>query len=281
VKSAATGHATFVLTGESASGGPVTIDVKDSKGAGGWTSLTVKPAILTVTIVSKKIHVGDTTTMKVIGGTPPYTVTDSKAILTIQAKGQADFELKGVKAGTAHIEVRDNRNRPKFDYVTVIENVSPLSVSFTTKELKVRDYAFLKISGGSPDYTVTSSSPVVSISWLSPIEYKLVALKAGSATVTVKDSKGLTKTSLITVKETTAPLSISLTSKEIKVGESATLTISGGHPWYGVKVDSTILLLSMESPSSYKLKALKAGISTITVTDARGETKTFSLTVKK
>jgi hypothetical protein len=187
--------------------------------------------------------IGGTTTLTVTatGGTPPY-------------NGTGTFT---VKAGTYNILVKDSLGASTTTSITINDPVAtaPLSASSTAGIITtVGGTTTLTVTatGGTPPYNGTGNFTV----------------KAGYYNILVKDSKGASTNTSITISDpvATAPLSASSTAGIITtVGGTTTLTVTatGGTPPYNGTGNFTV----------------KAGYYNILVKDSKGASTTTSITI--
>jgi hypothetical protein len=126
---------------------------------------------------------------------------------------------------------------------------------------------------------------VAAVLSFSDTEFKLQGMKGGVATVVISDSTGTTKSVQVTVTPTvTTSMLVSPSEASASVGDALVFKVSGGEPGYVVQLNNT----SIASPSSstvstsggsFSLKLLKAGITTIAITDALGQNQTVTLAI--
>jgi hypothetical protein len=210
----------FLLIGSQISLDRVTVAARDSKGLGGVAQIMVKPSpqqVPAISIASKEMVLGETTTLKITGGTPPYRITDKQAVVSIQAKSPADYILQGVKTGTAALEVRDSRNIAAFSYVTVKEKPVPkvpkLEAVITDPNFYldgvVGRFRNVMVSGGIKPYTVNVTNNLkVSNQGVSPTGttvYTISSITAGVGTVIVRDAAGSAQTINVLVRPGKSP----------------------------------------------------------------------------
>lgn len=168
----------------------------------------------------------------------------------------------------------DTGDKYNTGHVSITELVpsSPLNVTTSTVNVKCKGD-----KTGTATATATGGAPPYSYSWNStPVQTTATAtgLGAGSYTITVKDSKNVTATSIATITEpsiitiTTSPTNAS--SCTAKDG-SITSTVSGGTPPY------TYMWSNNQTTSS--ITGLSASTYSLTVTDANSCKQTASAVV--
>lgn len=127
----------------------------------------------------------------------------------------------------------------------------------------------LNVSGGTGNKTFTWSPT-------KPASDSLSALAPGTYAVTVRDTKGCTTTTAITITQP-AELKTNLSPIHVKCFDQATgvlnLTATGGNPPYGYEWDN--------GDTTAILEDVKAGTYTVTIRDARGCTTTATGTINQ
>jgi hypothetical protein len=209
---------TFVLKGVSSSlGSPVLVQVKNGQGKGGSAQVTVIPnenQRPQLKLSASEIYVGETATLNMTAGTPPYTVTqDNKDAVTITRIDNNNSRIVANKPGLANLTVRDSRNTATFTYIRVKEKpvpaVAKLQAVITDGNLILNDIKgkirILSVWGGKEPYTVTASNNCVKVQYqgISPTgakQYAVSAQQAGSAAMKIVDASGQTVIVNVTVK---------------------------------------------------------------------------------
>ena len=141
------------------------------------------------------------------------------------------------------------------------------------------------IGGGTAPFRVTSSDESVATLSVSNTDFKLKGVKAGAATVLIRDAAGGTQSLNVTVSPTaTLPMLVSPATASASIGDVLVFKVSGGSAGYEVLVNNTSI--ASQSPSTvpnsgdgFSLKLLKVGSTTIAVTDTLGQTQTVTLNV--
>ena len=251
-------------------------------------------AVTTVTLNSTSMELTEGDTMSLTATVSPSNAENKKILWSSSNSSVATVKegvVTAVKAGNAKIIAKsDDGGKTATCDVTVKEKVYPVesvSLDRTNAELTEGDEITLKATV-KPDNATNKS-----VVWTSSnesvakvVDGKVTALKAGSATITVKTQDG-NKTAAcdVTVKAKVYPVeSVSLdrTSAELTEGDEITLKAT-------VKPDnatnkSVIWTSSNESVAKVvdgKVTALKAGSATITVKTQDGNrTAACDVTVK-
>ena len=202
-------------------------------------------------------------------------VSSDTSVLTVK-----NGLIQTKKTGEATVTVRTNSNQAATCHVVVMK--APKSCTLNADDLLLgvgESFRFYcTVPSGTAacvrDYTISSKSV------LSYDRVTIKALKAGTATVTVKLYNGVTASCKVTVKA--APKSCTLSAKELVIGAGESYRFTCNVPnntaarvrTYSVKGNS---ILSLDGST---VKGLKAGTTTVTVKLFNGVTDTCKVTVK-
>ena len=277
--------------------GSATITVKTADGGKTATcSVTVTAKVVAVAGVSLdktslELTEGDEATLTAI--VTPDNASNKNVTWTSSNPEVATVEngkVTAIKVGTTTITVKtEDGGKTATCEVTVREMVYPVesvSLDKTSLELTEGDEATLTATiapdnASNKNVTWTSSNPEVA-----KVENgKITAVKAGTATITVKtEDGGKTATCEVTVKEMVYPVeSVSLdkTSLELTEGDEATLTATIAPDNASNKnVTWTSSNPEVATVEDGKVIAVKAGMTTITATtEDGGKTATCEVTV--
>lgn len=193
----------YAVTGRQA--GVVGIVAKDSSGATRELSLIVRNLPTLTLSAPSALTVGSTGTLTLIGGAGPFTVTVSGSQLTATKVEEKKYTLTAKSAGSAVITVKDAKGTTKQHTVSVTVPVAPLKlyVSSNTLQLGATGTAairVLSVQGGVAPYTATVSGNQLTLTQVNATQFQMTPKVKGTATITVRDSKGTTATQTITVQ---------------------------------------------------------------------------------
>ncbi|WP_020481114.1 Ig-like domain-containing protein [Methylomonas sp. MK1] len=165
-------------------------------GLGSAQALELKPN-------SVEILVGEIAKVAVTKSSGSISVKSSNTSVATVSYASGIASIKGVKAGSATITVRDRESSKRVEVKVISAPSSVLTISPAVVAVNV---------GGSTTVTVTNASGTVSVqssdNSVATVSYAnnlatVKGIKAGSATVTIRDSK-TSKTVAVTVLNTTA-----------------------------------------------------------------------------
>lgn len=258
---------TGVYTAPSSAGGPFTVTVTDADSQTSQASITVTDS-LNFSVPNVTLMVGDTFDFSTIVSGGVGTISYSVASAGGSFAGSV-YTAPAV-AGTYTVTAHDSQlPTPNSAQATVIVN-SALAISPSAKSVSVGNVFNFSASGGVPPYTYsTDSGSIVASSgaFTAPSS-------AGSATVTVTDSKGHTAQATVTVN---AALAISPVSKTMVAGSSHTFSASGGVSPHTFSIASGGG--SVNSSSGAYTAPGATGTAKLLVTDSIGNTAESDITI--
>ena len=193
----------YSVTGRQA--GAVGIIARDSGGATRELSLIVRNLPVLTLAAPSALTVGSTGTLTLVGGSGPFTVTVSGGQLAVSKVDDKKYTLTAKAAGTAVITVKDAKGTTKQHTVAVTAPVAPLKlyVSSSTLQLGATGAAairVLSVQGGVAPYTASVSGNQLTLTQVNATQFQMTPKARGTATITIKDSKGATATQTITVQ---------------------------------------------------------------------------------
>ena len=148
-------------------------------------------------------------------------------------------------------------------------------------EVEVGKTASVVVSGGVETYTVASSDAKIATVKVDKSTITVTGVSKGSATITVTDKNKLAGTIAVTVKEAAIQLGFDKKTPEVGVGKEDIVTITGGTAPYAAVVKDVAIATATIKDAKVTIKGVKAGTTTITVTDKdKKYSGVISVTVK-
>jgi len=250
--------------------GNYSVTVTDANGCTTTTSVTIlqptNPLSATISSSVDALCFGDangSANLTVTGGTSPYSYLWSNGAIT--------EDIVNIVAGTYSVTATDANGCPATTSVTIFQPVAALLPTVTGR-VNVLCYGN---ATGSVDITVNGGTPPYNYSWNNgSITEDISDINAGTYQVKVTDNNGCTATTLVTISQPSAPLSLILTQIATTCDRNngiANAIVNGGTPnyeyiWSGGQISSAIHNLNNESYS-------------VTITDTHGCSKVDSITV--
>lgn len=133
------------------------------------------------------------------------------------------------------------------------------------------------VAGGTGPYIVTSSRAAVLAASLNGQTLRLQAGVAGTAVITVTDALGTQISRTVAVLGTPSPLALSSSALFGAVGTTASVTIVGGRPPYGMYGDASGVAAGSVTGNVLSLELMAPGNGVVTVLDADFNTVTTTV----
>lgn len=265
----------------------VGVAVTDAKGASAQYNLRVNndnPAPvpsgppLTVILNKDPLLEGETGTLTISGGTPPYNVTTSDSGLQVIKSASGAFQIKGLQTGSRSYTVTDSKSKALLRYVSVSPaSYARLTVKLANSDILVGESTKLIVSGGNPPYTVKEAT-VGGVITITPdgSAYKVTGNKAGLAKISVTDKSLSSEVVLLEVR---APMSI-IGAGSVFINDVTEYTVSGGEAPYTASSSDANAFVVRSGDNSFRFRAIKAGTFTLTFRDKQGRAVTKTIQVK-
>lgn len=136
--------------------------------------------------------------------------------------------------------------------------------------------ATVTINGGTAPYTVASSDDKIATASVNDNTITITGVEEGTTTIVVTDAKSLKGEIAVSV----SGLGFDKPDLSIDVDAEETVTITGGESPYIATVENQEIATTSVTDDKIVVKGLKAGTTSITVTDKNKKTGTISVTVK-
>lgn len=140
--------------------------------------------------------------------------------------------------------------------------------------------ATVTVSGGTAPFTVTSSDSKIATAKADKNTITITGVKNGTATILISDSKKLTGKVPVMVKDMASELDFDKKSISVTAGKEETVTVKGDSaPFTATAKDTKIATVTIKD-GKIIIKGVKAGSTSVTVTDKDKKAGTISVTVK-
>lgn len=157
------------------------------------------------------------------------------------------------------------------------EPVNTLKLTPAKVEIVPKATATVTIGSGTAPFTVVSSNSKVATATVKDKTVTIMGVAEGSVYVRVTDKNGQMGQTIVTVKQ---PLEVDKATVEAAVGATVDVLVTKGTAPYTAKsADAKIATVSVNG-SKVSIKGVKAGKTTISVTDKNKRSATISVTIK-
>ncbi len=155
---------------------------------------------------------------------------------------------------------------------------SSMKVSATKVEVAVDSTQTVSVTNCTTPLTVKSGDESIATVAADNTTLTIKGVKAGTANVVVTDAKNQTATITVTVKEL---LSFDKTAVSLSAGAEESISVKSGTAPYTVAVKDQSIATATVSDAAIIIKGIKAGSTTLTVTDKNNVTGVVNITVTK
>jgi uncharacterized protein YjdB len=250
VAAVAAGTATITAT-DSAKPTPATASYQVNV-SGRTAPLYIDPTTITLTVNESYTRTASNGT-----GTIRYAST-SATVATVDAFGG---QVRALRAGSASISANDDIASVSYQ-VIVTASALPLTMDTTTQNMDVNERYTRTASNGTGTIHYSSNTNATAV--VGDLTGVVVALKAGTATVSARDD--LTSVSYaVVVTASTLPLTIDTTTQTLKVNDTYTRTASNGTG--AIHYSSSNPGFATVGDTNGTVRAVKAGPTSISARD--------------
>ncbi len=157
------------------------------------------------------------------------------------------------------------------------DNGKSMKLNATKVVLGVGATQTVTASNCTTPLTAKSAAESVATATVDKSTITVKGVKAGSTTIVVTDNAKQTATIAVTVNEV---LSFDKTSLEVEANKEGVINVTSGIAPYTVEVKDKTIASATVSDKAITIKGLKAGKTTITITDSKKVTGSIAVTVK-
>ncbi|MBN1932204.1 MAG: VWA domain-containing protein [Desulfobacterales bacterium] len=264
---------TLNLYAKAYSAGQVTLGGNMSAGAAGtgsnyivYVAEEATPAPLSVDPSSLTLGPGNTANATIMGGTTPYNMINGNESVVTAILVDNVVTLTGVADGMATITITDSAS-PSGTVTLSVTVSSVLTIDPTSLNLTVGGIGTATISGGTSPHTISSANESVATATVETTTVTISAVAEGSTTITVSDSANPSANVEISVV-VVAPLSLTPSTLNMSIGDSQTVTISGGISPYNVASGNNSVATTTVSGNQLTINAIAAGNISVTIMDS-------------
>lgn len=156
----------------------------------------------------------------------------------------------------------------------------PLTFSVTKAEVEVGKTVEVSVKNGTQPFTVKSSDEKIATVAVDKEKITVTGVAAGTATISVTDNNKAIGSFSVEVKAVTEKLEFDKAEVTVGVEKEEVITVKTGTAPYTVKVADEAVATATVNESAVTVKGVKAGSTTVTVTDKDGKTGEISVKVE-
>lgn len=158
------------------------------------------------------------------------------------------------------------------------DNSKSMKFSAAKVEIGVDSIQAVGVTNCTTPLTATSSDEKTATVTVDKTTLTIKGVKAGTATILVTDANKQTGSISVNVKEM---LGFDKNSVSVAAGKEETVTVKSGTAPYTASVKDASIATATVKDAVITMKGVKAGTTTVTVTDNNKVTGTFNVTVSK
>ncbi len=156
----------------------------------------------------------------------------------------------------------------------------PLTFSVTKAEVEVGKTVEVTVKNGTQPFTVKSSDEKIATVAVDKEKIAVTGVAEGTATINVTDNEKAIGSFTVEVKASAEKLEFDKAEVTVGVDKEEVITVKTGTTPYSVKVSDEAVATAAVSESAITVKGVKAGSTTVTVTDKDGKTGEISVKVE-
>lgn len=232
-------------------------------------TVTATGGSLILSQASATIAVGEKASITVSGGTAPYSILSKTGDAISATIIGSTLSVTGASVGSAGVSVCSNGGSCAFFSATVIASsgtsaplLSPASVSLVAGQ-----NTSVAITGSGSYYVNTNTYPTVASSYISGSILTVSALSPGATTLSVCQSASQCAPLTVSVSSAQAQSASVLTASHVlTVGQTATLSLSGGSGTYSLAgTGGGIFSATLQGAGLLVLKGISSGLGSVDV----------------
>lgn len=161
----------------------------------------------------------------------------------------------------------------------------PLTFSVTKAEVEVGKTVEVTVKNGTQPFTVKSSDEKIATVKVEKEKVEkekitVTGVAGGTATISVVDKNQTTGSFTVTVKAAAEKLEFDKAEVTVGVEKEEVVTVKSGTAPYTVKVTDAAVATAIVKEAAITVKGVKAGTTTLTVTDKDGKTGEVAIKVE-
>lgn len=150
----------------------------------------------------------------------------------------------------------------------------------TKAEVEVGKTVEVTVKNGTQPFTVKSSDEKIATVKVEKEKITVTGVAGGTATISVVDKNQTTGSFTVTVKAAAEKLEFDKAEVTVGVEKEEVVTVKSGTAPYTVKVTDAAVATAIVKEAAITVKGVKAGTTTLTVTDKDGKTGEVAIKVE-
>ena len=156
----------------------------------------------------------------------------------------------------------------------------PLTFNDTKVEVEIGKTVEVTVKNGTQPYTVKSSDEKIATVTVEKEKITVTGVAEGTATISVVDKDQASGSFTVTVKAAAEKLVFDKAEITVGVAKEDVVTVKSGTAPYTVKVADETVAAATVNEAAITVKGVKAGTTTLTVTDKDGKTGEVAIKVE-
>ena len=156
----------------------------------------------------------------------------------------------------------------------------PLTFNETKVEVEIEKTVEVTVKNGTQPYSVKSSDEKIATVTVDKEKITVTGVAEGTATISVVDKDQAAGSFTVTVKAVAEKLEFDKAEVSVGVEKEDVVTVKSGTAPYTVKVADETVATATVNETAVTVKGVKAGTTTLTVTDKDGKTGEVAIKVE-
>ncbi|MDH5730343.1 MAG: Ig-like domain-containing protein, partial [Gammaproteobacteria bacterium] len=254
-------------------GGSGQISVADANDATNQAStniINVSFPALSLTAVTPSMNIGDSFSISANGGSGNYIWSVTGGIGTLSSTAGSTILFTAATPGSGQIIVQDaNNTANSLSSSTITVNAPAVTMGGVITNMNIGDSFLVSAGGGSGNYVWSVIGGIGNLNQTNGTTVRFTATTAGSGQLRVADvSNANNNVTSAVISVNSPPVSMAGVITNINVGDSFSVSASGGSGSYDWSVSGGIGSLSSTTGNSISFTANSSGTGRITLVDA-------------
>lgn len=222
------------------------------------------------------IVAGKTSQISVSNTSGSISAKSAKTSIATVSYSKGTATVTGIKAGSTVVTIKDKKTTQTVE--VTVSAAETLTINPSSLNVGVGSTATVSVTNANGSVKASSSkNSIATVSYANGIA-TVKGIKAGNATITIKDSKTSKQVSVTVSKNTSSSLSISPSVVSVNVGSSANVNVTNASGTVSAQSSDTSVASVSYSNGTAVITGIKAGSTSITIRDSN-VSKSVAVTV--